>query len=613
MGAGGAYPNQGNYVPIDRTRKYRVRFWAKPSSDAAGLLYFSLQQFLDSSGTVGPVNGGRSPYKPSGQNRAQHLATYGDTWGLYNFVWTSADWQSGVKFVRPDFLDNYSGAAGYWDVQGFTFTDVTETEEVSAAVQTLASTTAGPDGTTAQYTVKTDVAGHVAGFGLSSASNASGIGTSIFGVTASRFFIAPPATASETAPTADLYNGFTWVDTSVFPNVTRYRSGTDWVTTPSAFPFVVQSSAVVGTGTQANPQIPAGVYIDAAFIRNATITTAKIADLAVDNAKIADLAVDNAKIANLAVDNAKIANLNADKITAGFISADRIEANSITAGKINTNGLEVRDADGKLLLGSGGFTMQGLGTNLLRSSGFEDGIAGYGLSYYTTAAAPNIGWNLNAPYSLRGSGLAYVTVAGTTSVGQVFDFGDVTSTRHIPVVPGSRYEAHVLLNAHRCGGQIVIAWLNSEKNYITEVGGNTVTLQSEVYDLTNMARSSVFAVAPATAQYCIVVARGQGLGQADPYLFVKNMYFGQATVAQLDHSPWSPGRGMGQITNANASTYISDAAIGSAQIGSLALTGTNNFSVKSGTAGARMEMDSRSIKVFDASGVLRVQIGDLTA
>jgi len=63
----------------------------------------------------------------------------------------------------------------------------------------------------------------------------------------------------------------------------------------------------------------------------------------------------------------------------------------------------------------------------------------------------------------------------------------------------------------------------------------------------------------------------------------------------------------------NVSTYIAAAAIGSAQIGSIALVGTSNFSVKTATSGARMEMDSRAIKVFDASGVLRVQLGDLTA
>jgi hypothetical protein len=68
-----------------------------------------------------------------------------------------------------------------------------------------------------------------------------------------------------------------------------------------------------------------------------------------------------------------------------------------------------------------------------------------------------------------------------------------------------------------------------------------------------------------------------------------------------------------QITASNASTYIANAAIGAAQIGSINLVGTSNFAVKTAASGARMDMDSRRIKVFDASGVLRVQLGDLTA
>jgi hypothetical protein len=35
--------------------------------------------------------------------------------------------------------------------------------------------------------------------------------------------------------------------------------------------------------------------------------------------------------------------------------------------------------------------------------------------------------------------------------------------------------------------------------------------------------------------------------------------------------------------------------------------------VKSATSGARLEIRNNVIKVFDASGVLRVRIGDLTA
>ena len=83
-------------------------------------------------------------------------------------------------------------------------------------------------------------------------------------------------------------------------------------------------------------------------------------------------------------------------------------------------------------------------------------------------------------------------------------------------------------------------------------------------------------------------------------------------------TPWTPHRldsvtVNNPVTAANASTYIANAAIGAAQIGSIALVGTSNFSVKSAAAGARTEMDSRVIKVFDASGVLRVKLGDLSA
>jgi hypothetical protein len=68
-----------------------------------------------------------------------------------------------------------------------------------------------------------------------------------------------------------------------------------------------------------------------------------------------------------------------------------------------------------------------------------------------------------------------------------------------------------------------------------------------------------------------------------------------------------------KLTASNATTFIDDAAIPAALIGSIALVGTSNFSVKSGTAGARMEMDSQVIKVYDASNVLRVKLGNLSA
>lgn len=47
------------------------------------------------------------------------------------------------------------------------------------------------------------------------------------------------------------------------------------------------------------------------------------------------------------------------------------------------------------------------------------------------------------------------------------------------------------------------------------------------------------------------------------------------------------------------------------KVGSIDLVGTNNFKVKSAMWGARMEMDSESIKIYDENGRLRVVLGKL--
>lgn len=66
---------------------------------------------------------------------------------------------------------------------------------------------------------------------------------------------------------------------------------------------------------------------------------------------------------------------------------------------------------------------------------------------------------------------------------------------------------------------------------------------------------------------------------------------------------------VGQIHPGNVSTYIANAAIAAAQIGSINLVG--NFNVASATTGERMTMDSQAIKVYDAANILRVKIGNL--
>lgn len=92
----------------------------------------------------------------------------------------------------------------------------------------------------------------------------------------------------------------------------------------------------------------------------------------------------------------------------------------------------------------------------------------------------------------------------------------------------------------------------------------------------------------------------------DTYLYRTSEIFSDITYSYMG----TLGANLsGKMSSDSISTYIEDAAIGSAQIGSINLVG--NFNVKSATAGARMEMDSGSIKVYDASGILRVQLGNL--
>lgn len=84
------------------------------------------------------------------------------------------------------------------------------------------------------------------------------------------------------------------------------------------------------------------------------------------------------------------------------------------------------------------------------------------------------------------------------------------------------------------------------------------------------------------------------------------------TSGVLDAARINADQVAANIANINAA-IITSGTINSARIGQIDLVGANSFSVKTSLSGQRMEITNRAIKVFDASGTLRVQIGDLTA
>jgi len=148
---------------------------------------------------------------------------------------------------------------------------------LSSSISTVSSTVAGHtssistqatsiNGLSAQYTVKIDVNGAVAGYGLASTTTAAGNIVSEFVVNADRFAI--------------------------------MRGGSN--TTAATVPFIVQASATTINGES----VPAGVYMADAFIKNGSIVAAKIGTLNAD--KITAGTISAARIAANTLDASKL-------------------------------------------------------------------------------------------------------------------------------------------------------------------------------------------------------------------------------------------------------------------------------------------------------------------
>ena len=312
---------------------------------------------------------------------------------------------SAFHSLRADVIDTDTGlSAAHADITEINNVSATSNSAIAVAVDTVETTVSGHttsistqatsiNGLEAQYTVKIDNAGHVSGYGLAS-SAVDGTPTSEFGVRADQFWIAPPATLSASAPTTNLYAGRVWVDTSAGDDnhVTKYYTGSAWSTTPQSLPFIVQASPT----TIGNVSVPAGVYMDSAFISNASITTAKIGDLAVDTAKIANGAITTAKIGTAQITTAKIDDAAITNAKIG----DVIQSTATTSGGylkwyINKDGtavfrnIEIRDSDNSILLASGG------NLNISRVSGLQTALDDKVEQHYTESD-PSSSWSTNA-------------------------------------------------------------------------------------------------------------------------------------------------------------------------------------------------------------------------
>ncbi len=234
------------------------------------------------------------------------------------------------------------------------------------------------DGLKAQYTIKLDVNGNVAGYGIFADST----GSSEFVANVNRFAVTTPQSSIQIRANSTVYavgaiarvvgadsktlvckiGGTTGTSTPTIGDIgTVVTDGSVRWQIASRVPFAVQA---VPTAINGQP-VPAGVYIDAAYILNATVQNAQIANSAVDDSKIADLSVGKLTAGSIAADQ-YIQSSNYLAGTSGF----RLNANGtaefgaasirgqLTASQINANGLSIRDTSGNIILnaGTGDFT-----------------------------------------------------------------------------------------------------------------------------------------------------------------------------------------------------------------------------------------------------------------
>ena len=208
----------------------------------------------------------------------------------------------------------------------------------------------------------------------------------------------------------------------------------------------------------------------------------------------------------------------------------------------------------------------GIGVNMVFNGDYTDGLAGTVVGWRSGGNQHTLGRNL-AGYTVQGEGTAYILQPGSPGTA-VFDANvwNGQEGQHFAVTPGKKYEISAWLNCHRCNGAVVVLFLDAAGTQLAPLVGNSVSHASTISSIADMRQSWAIVTAPATAVKAYVIIRGYGINSKDPYVFFSRIYFGEAGAGQTEPSPWSPGRGISQITPSNVTTYIANAAIGNAQI-----------------------------------------------
>ena len=190
-----------------------------------------------------------------------------------NTIWSAVGDGSALASSGTNTVTTRNAAtASAWNQVQATLTDPSTGRIITGVVgrTEFTATNSKIAGLSAQYTVKIDAGGYVAGYGLASGLDINGRATSRMYFRADTFAIGSPSGTVD--PLTGLSSG-------------------------ASVPFIVKTVPTTVNGQS----VPAGVYMDSAFIANGSIDNLKVGVAAIKTANIDDLAVTTLKIGNNSV------------------------------------------------------------------------------------------------------------------------------------------------------------------------------------------------------------------------------------------------------------------------------------------------------------------------
>lgn len=420
-------------------------------------------------------------------------------------------------------------------------------------------------------------------------------------------------------------------------------------------------SALIGELAVVNSKIN-DLAVNNAKIANAAVNSAKIANLAVGAAHIQALAVGSAQIQDAAITDAKIA---------GTIQSSTWNEVTKAGWKIDKNGniqgqsIGIYDTAGNLVFGSSGTVdfarVLGIRPDLYNFDGnlwpnasliaTSDGWA-YSSAFdpYITRQTVNLAATDPGPYWRFRAG-DYKAAAGAGALNSNFAIAGNSSsvsgnTAQFFVTPGEKIYWELLI--------FEFAALRTARFNIRFFDALDTTISTEVVDITPSTlnvwqlKAGSVTVPPLAAKMHIYVYYESATAPANAEVRIASPRVGRTQNGATVGATIGVNL-LGQMTSANINTYIAgaaigtaliqnaainnaliaDAAISSAKIQDLAVTSAKVLSLdaakinaaslsaitatvgllRTASSGARLEISSNEIRVYDSSNVLRVRLG----